>query len=93
MFAKHDVTRAREPGITEEGAARWFYHMNRAISEERLKWTALHGEENALEIEKVIRWHLDHVLERMVWGGPTKQWTIMRVVFTITKTLTKQFMN
>ena len=68
MFAMHDVVR-REGSITEAAAARWWAHMNDAIEEVKPSWTAQHGAERARSMEKTVRWFLDHVLERMVWGA------------------------
>ena len=92
MFAKHDISRARAPGITAEGATRWLFHMNNAIDAQREAWVTVHGEADAWMLEKTLRWFFDHVLERMVWGGPTQAWTLQRGMFYLFKTMTKQFM-
>jgi truncated hemoglobin YjbI len=93
MFAKHDLSRERAPGITDEGAVRWLFHMNNAINNQKPAWVTAFGKDDAWMIEKTMRWFFDHVLERMVWGGPTKSWTVQRTVFHILKAMTKQFMN
>lgn len=92
MFAKHELARSRGQ-ITETSAARWMYHMDHAIDEESVKWEMKYGKEKAESVEKVLRWFCDHVLERMVWGSPTKAFTMRTVVFTIFKKLTGQFMS
>jgi truncated hemoglobin YjbI len=71
MFAKHDLARQRGQ-ITESSAARWMHHMDGALDEQSIIWTSKYGEEKAKAVEKTVRWFLDHVLERMVWGAPVK---------------------
>lgn len=71
MFAKHDLARSRGQ-ITETSAARWMHHMDLAIDEQSLIWISKYGKKDAIAVEKVLRWFFDHVLERMVWGAPTK---------------------
>ena len=94
MFVMHH--RSRDAGeITEETALKWWQHMDRALAEDlRPVWKAKHGEELGHAVEKAVRWFTDHVLERMVWGAPTKSaFTIRSVMFRLFTSITKRFVT
>lgn len=81
MFVMHENLRAKKL-ITEAAALRWLQHMDGALLELRPRWRANHGEEKAWMLEKTVRWFCDHVLERLVWGGPVRsRWHPLRFVF------------
>lgn len=80
MFAMHESVRAQKL-ITVEGARRWLQHMDAALLHLRPMWAERHGD-IAPMLETTIRWFCDHVLERLVWGGPVQNpWHPMRFVF------------
>ena len=91
MFAMHDDARSRGE-ITPKAAAVWWQHMNGAITELAPGWRTTHGDELGRLIEKTVRWFCDHVLERLVWGGPNSSpWAPQRLVFRLLVTITSRF--
>lgn len=94
MFVMHQ--RSRDSGeITDETAVKWWQHMDRALVEDlRPVWKAKYGGELGHTVEKSFRWFTDHVLEKMVWGSPTKSTcTIQSVMFRLFTSMTKQFVT
>jgi tellurite resistance-related uncharacterized protein/truncated hemoglobin YjbI len=93
MFVMHEESR-KHGDITPEGAARWWFHMDAALLKLRPSWCAKHGQELGLALEKTVRWFCDHVLERMVWGGPAKSpLAPPRLIFGIFKAITALYVQ
>lgn len=80
MFAMHENVRTHKL-ITEDAARRWLLHMDGALLHLRPIWAERYGD-TAMMLEKTVRWFCDHVLERLVWGGPMQNpWHPLRFVF------------
>ena len=93
MFVMHNNSRAHGE-ITKESAARWWSHMDAALLQLRPTWRASFGEELGEALEKTVRWFCDHVLERMVWGGPAESpLAPPRIIFGLFKAITAQFVR
>lgn len=93
MFVMHKESRAHGD-ITPKSAARWWFHMDAALMSLRPLWQAKHGDELGLALEKTVRWFCDHVLERMVWGGPAKSpFAPPRLIFGLFQAITARFVQ
>lgn len=93
MFVMHNEPRAHGD-ITPKGAARWWFHMDAALLQLRPGWRAKHGEELGKALEKTVRWFCDHVLERLVWGGPAKSpFAPPRLIFGLFQAITARFVR
>eukprot|EP00040_Diaphanoeca_grandis_P012454 m.63093 g.63093 ORF g.63093 m.63093 type:complete len:407 (+) comp23239_c0_seq1:275-1495(+) len=91
MFVMHNKSRS-DGDITAKAAARWWIHMNAAVSELSPEWCRTHGDVVGKSIEQTIRWFCDHVLERLVWGGPTPSlFTPPRMMFIVLTRITALF--
>jgi tellurite resistance-related uncharacterized protein len=93
MFAMH--VSARKAGhLTPRAAARWWHHMDATLVQLRPGLRRTHGEVVGTALEKTVRWFCDHVLERLVWGGPTESlFTLPRIVAGISFKITEWFVR
>eukprot|EP00927_Polykrikos_kofoidii_P047670 TRINITY_DN41944_c0_g1_i1.p1 TRINITY_DN41944_c0_g1~~TRINITY_DN41944_c0_g1_i1.p1 ORF type:complete len:400 (-),score=61.36 TRINITY_DN41944_c0_g1_i1:351-1550(-) len=91
MVVMHDSARA-SGHINDRGAARWWFHMDAALLDLRPVWRATYGEDVGCALEKTVRWFCDHVLERLVWGGPVKSpLAPQRLMFKLVTAITRRF--